>query len=124
MQNEIWIFFLRFMIGAVLVMITTTTTLLLYYHITKKTEAPQKDLSEDLKKAVQVSDVSFRVLLIITPFLTLGFILALFVFEFFRCEILMFLLAWLQVPIIYHLMRRSDSYRTKGGEINGKSHEC
>lgn len=124
MQNEIWVFFLRITIGAVLLMMTTTMTLLLYYYITKKMEAPQKDLSEDLKKAVKVSDVSFRVLLIITPFLALGLILALFVFEFFRCEIIMLLLAWLQFPVIYHLLKKSGSYQTNGGEMDDKSHEC
>jgi Na+/H+ antiporter NhaD/arsenite permease-like protein len=123
MEDEMG-FFLRFMMGAVLVVMTTTTALLWYYHITKKIEAPQRDLSEDLKKALQISDVLFKVLLVITPFLILGFILALFVFEFFQCEIIMFLLAWVQVPVIYHIMRKSDSCPTKGGEMDGKSHEC
>ncbi|MBU7046063.1 MAG: hypothetical protein HXS54_06460 [Theionarchaea archaeon] len=124
MEDEIWVFFLRFIMGAVLVMMTTTTALLWYYYITKKMDAPQKDLSEDLKKALQISDVLFKVLLIITPFLILGLILALFVFEYFRCEIIMFFLAWVQVPVIYYIMRKSDSFRTKGGETDGKSHEC
>ncbi|MBU7016271.1 MAG: hypothetical protein HXS44_02085 [Theionarchaea archaeon] len=124
MEDEIWVFFLRFIMGAVLVMMTTTTALLWYYYITKKMEAPQKDLSEDLEKALQISDVLFKVLLVITPFLILGLILALFVSEFFRCEIIMFLLAWVQVPVIYYIMRKSDSFRTKGGEMDGKSHEC
>lgn len=124
MEDEIWVFFLRFIMGAVLVMMTTTTALLWYYYITKKMDAPQKDLSEDLKKALQISDVLFKVLLVITPFLILGLILALFVFEYFRCEIIMFLLAWVQVPVIYYIMRKSDSFRTKGGEMDGKSHEC
>ena len=98
----------------ILLAVTISTLISVYYSMKNGKEPKAVDFSENLKEALLTTEVAFKVLVIMVPFLCIGCLL-LFFATYFKVEALMLFAACIQVPTVFYALQKFLP-DLKGGE--------
>lgn len=98
----------------ILIAVTISTWISVYCSRKNRKEPEAVDFSENLKEALLTTEIAFKVLTIMVPFLCIGCLLLFFVTHL-RIEALMLFAACIQIPIIFSALQKIHP-DLKGGE--------
>jgi len=101
--------------GSFILIAVTISTLISVYCSRKNGKEPEAvDFSENFKEAFLTTEVAFKVLTIVVPFLCTGCLLLFFITHF-KIEALMLFAACIQIPIVFSALQKILP-DLKGGE--------
>ena len=113
-MEDIMILVFRIASGLIFIFVTITTLVSVYYSRKNGKEPEAVDLSENSREALLVSEVAFKVLVVMVPFFCIGCLLLFFV-TLFKVEAMMLFAACIQIPIVFYALQKIRS-GLKGGE--------
>jgi Na+/H+ antiporter NhaD/arsenite permease-like protein len=114
LMEDIMVLIFRIACRLIFILVTITTLISVYHSRKNEKEQGAEDLSENSKEALLVSEVAFKVLVVMVPFLCIGCVLLFFVTRF-KTEAVLLFAACMQIPIVFYALQKI-SPGPKGGE--------